>query len=441
MNRKFRFFAPLAVVALVLAACQADESPGASSAASGGDGGGGNLEGETVSVLVVWGGAELESFEAMVAPWEEETGASVEIESTRDIDAVLQTRVEGGTPPDIAGLPGPGVMAQFARDGALKQLPQEVADTLDSEYDQGWVVAGTVDDQLVGVFIKTSLKGLIWYNPEQFSAAGYEVPEDWDGMTSLVDQIADDGTTPWGIGLESGAASGWPGTDWIEDFVLRQSGPEAYDQWVNGELAWTSDEIRAAFEAFVEWASDETYVNGGPSGVIGTAFGNGGDCLFSDPPECYLHHQASFMSGFFDENFPDVAVAGETYDFFAMPGIEYDGITAAGDLFGMFNDTPAAQSLMAYLVTADAQQIWVERGGALSANKNVSPDVYPDDTSRRSAEILTSAETVRFDGSDMMPAEMNNAFFGAILDSVQNPDNLDSILEELDGVQESAYGG
>ena len=437
--RKFRILAPAMAAILVLAACgPSDEDGGGSGAADG------EFAGETVSVLAVWGGAELDSFMAMVAPWEEETGATVEVESTRDIDAVLQQRVEGGTPPDLAGLPGPGVMAQFARDDALKPLPQEVQDVLNEQYDPGWAVAGTVDDELVGVFIKTALKGLIWYNPEQFEAAGYTVPEDWDGMTALVDQMAADGTTPWGIGLESGAATGWPGTDWIEDFVLRQSGPEVYDQWVNGELAWSSPEITEAFEAFTTWASDEQYVFGGPSTELGTAFGNGGDCLFTDPPGCYLHHQASFMggeAGFFETNFPDVAVQGETYDFFVMPGIEFEGVTSAGDLFGMFNDTPAAQSLISYLVTAEAQQIWVERGGALSANKEVSIDAYPDEAGRKSAEALTGAETVRFDASDMMPAEMGAAFLEAIVNAVQNPDDLESILSNLDEVQASAYGG
>lgn len=435
MTRRFRYVAPLVVVALVLAACQSESSPG-----GGGDG---DISGETVSVLVVWGGAELESFQAMVAPWEEETGATVEIESTRDIDAVLQTRVEGGTPPDVAGLPGPGVMKQFAQDGALVELGQGVRDVLESDYDQGWITAGTVDDQLVGVFIKTAIKGLIWYNPAQFEAADYSVPEDWDGMTALVEQIVDDGSTPWGIGLESGAATGWPGTDWIEDFVLRQSGPEVYDQWVNGELAWSSDEISGAFSAFLDWASDDTYVDGGPSTVLGTNFGNGGDCLFGEPPGCYLHHQASFMggeAGFFETNFPDVAAPGETYDFFVMPGIEFNGVTAAGDLFGMFNDTEAAQSLMAWLVTAEAQQIWVERGGALSANTNVPPDVYPDEPGQKSAAALTGAETVRFDASDLMPAEMGSAFLEAIVNGVQNPGDLDSILADLDEVQASAYG-
>ncbi|HEY9409863.1 MAG TPA: ABC transporter substrate-binding protein [Jiangellaceae bacterium] len=420
-------------LSLVLAACGGDDD-------GGGDAGSGeSVEGGTVSVLVVWGGAELDSFEAMLAPFEEETGIDVQTESTRDLNAVLTTRLAGGNPPDVAGLPGPGPMAEFARAGDLKPLAQDVLDVLESDYNEGIIADATVDDELVGIFIRTSVKGLIWYNPAVFEAGGYEVPTDWDSLTSLVDDAAAAGTTPWGIGLESGGDTGWPATDWIEDFVIRQSGPEVYDDWVQGELKWSSDEIKAAWEAFGDWATDPAYVSGGPNAVLNTPFGNGGDCLFAEPAGCLLHHQASFITSFFEENNPGVAQAGTTYDFFSMPAMEHNGVVYAGDLFGMFNDTPQAQALMEYLVTPEAQQIWVERGAAISANQNVPLDVYPDDTSRRSAEILVGADEIRFDGSDKMPAEMNRAFFTAVLDFVKNPDDLDNILENLDSVQESAY--
>ena len=213
--------------------------------------------GGEINILAVWADAEQETFEAVIAPWVERTGVTVNYESTRDINATLTTRIEGGNPPDVAGLPGPGAMAQFARDGALFSL-ENVIDTeaMTQEWNEGVVSAGSVDDHMVGVFIKASPKGFIWYNPQQFEAKGYEVPDDFDGLNSLVEQIKADGTTPWGIGLNSGAGSeGWPGTDWIEDFVLRQSGPEVYDAWWQGTQAWNSPEIKEAFEAFGKWST------------------------------------------------------------------------------------------------------------------------------------------------------------------------------------------
>jgi len=425
MARPMRFASVFGAIALVLASC------------TGGNGGGGN----TVSMLIVFGGEELANFEEALKPFEDDTGIDVQIESNRDANAILQTRIDGGNPPDVAGLPGPGPMAQFARDGELKEMPQEVADILADQFADTYTAAGTVDDKLVGIFAKVSLKGLIWYNPAAFSDAGYTVPEDWAGVEALVEEIKSDGTTPWGIGLESGAATGWPATDWIEDFVVRQSGPEVYDQWWQGELAWTSPEVRAAFEAFGKYATDPAYVDGGPNNELSLAFGNGGDCLFAEPPKCYLVHQASFMGGMFETNFPDVAVAGETYDYFMMPPIEFDALTASGDLFGMFNDTDGAKQLMAYLVSAEFQEAWVKTGGVLSANNNVPADAYPDEAQKRAAEIISTAEVVRYDASDLMPAAMNDAFFKAIGDYLQAPDNLDAILADLDEAQTSAYGG
>ncbi len=213
--------------------------------------------GGEINILAVWADAEQESFEAVIAPWVERTGVTVNYESTRDINATLTTRLEGGNPPDVAGLPGPGAMAQFARSGDVLALDDVIdQDAMAQEWNEGLISDSKVDDHMVGVFIKVSPKGFIWYNPQQFEAKSYEVPEDFDGLNTLVEKIKSDGTTPWGIGLNSGAGSeGWPGTDWIEDFVLRQSGPDVYDAWWQGTQKWSSPEIKEAFQAFGKWCS------------------------------------------------------------------------------------------------------------------------------------------------------------------------------------------
>ncbi|HEX6140297.1 MAG TPA: extracellular solute-binding protein [Candidatus Limnocylindria bacterium] len=231
-----------------------EANPPAASAAPEDDS---NLGGE-INILAVWADAEQDAFMQVIQPWVDRTGVKVNYESTRDINATLTTRIEGGNPPDVAGLPGPGAMAQFARSGDLFSL-EDVLDTdqMAQDYNEGWIADGSVDGHLVGIFIKASAKGFIWYNPKAFEAKGYEVPEDFDGLNTLVDKIRSDGTPPWGIGLNSGAGSeGWPGTDWIEDFVLRQSGPDVYDKWWQGTQAWDSPEIKEAFQAFGKWAAN-----------------------------------------------------------------------------------------------------------------------------------------------------------------------------------------
>lgn len=427
-----RLAALIAIGSLALAACTPAASspapPGGSGSPGGSPGASGGQIGGSVTVIGTWTGAEQDSFIAMTAPFTERTGVQVQYTGTRDLNAVLTTGVASGILPDLAGLPGPGQMAEFARQGKLIDLGTVLdTDTYTAETAPAFVELGTVDDKLSGVFIKSAVKGLIWYNTANFTGEPPVTFEDLQGLPN------DPAEQKWCIGVESGAASGWPGTDWIEDIVLRQSGPEVYDAWVAGTQKWTSPEIRSAFETFGE-AVANSY--GGSDYILNTAFQQGGEQLFTDPPGCLFHHQASFMTGFFEEG----GATAEQYDFFPMPDInsEFTGsLTGAGDLFGMFHDTPQARGLVQWLVTPEAQQIWVDRGGAISGNLEVTE--YPDDVSGRLAEQLGTAETFRFDASDLMPEAMNNAFWAAILQYIQTPGDLDTILMGLDTTQESAY--
>jgi alpha-glucoside transport system substrate-binding protein len=399
--------------------------------------------GGSVSVLAVWGGEELDNFLAMVAPFEERTGITVEFEGTRDLNAVLTTRIQGGNPPDLAGLPGPGQLQEYAEAGYLVDLSTVLdMNVMNDQYDEGFLQLASLNGQLYGIFIKAAVKSLVWYSPPAFEAAGYQVPTSWEELRALEDQIIADGSTPWCIGLESGAASGWPGTDWIEDIMLRTAGPDVYDQWWQYEIPWTSPEIQAAFETWGEIVNDPARVYGGPPTVLTTNFGDSPIPMFEDPPGCYLHRQASFITSFITEQYPDL-VAGEDFNFFVFPPIDQmygNPLLVAGDLFGMFNDTPQARALMEYLVTAEAQSIWAERGGFLSANRTVNPNVYPDVLSVQFGEMLAEAESVRFDASDLMPEAVNNAFWSGILEFVSNPGQLESILQNIDQAAQEAYG-
>jgi alpha-glucoside transport system substrate-binding protein len=456
-SRLIRFWVLLAVAAIAVAACSsggesaapggesqapaASQPAGGESAAPGGSPAAGgefaceNIGGE-VSVVGSWTGAEEDSFKAMIAPWEECSGATVNYTGSRDLAAQLTTGIASGTLPDVAGLPGPGLMKEWYDQGALKPLDFVDFAAYEAATPPGFAAAGKgSDDKLLGIFTKAAVKGLIYFNKANWEGGE---PATWDELNTTARGAVSGDEKEWCIGVESGAASGWPGTDWIEDILLRQAGPDVYDSWVRGETKWTSPEVKAAFETFGDAVAN---AYGGANYIVTTNFGKAANPMFADPPGCLLHHQASFITDFFKN---EAGAKDGDFDFLVMPDInpEFTGaITTAGDLFGMFNDTPQAQSLIQYLLTADAQQIWVERGGFISMNKNVPLDAYPDDTSRRSAEILANASAAKFDGSDLMPNAMNQKFFESIVAFVQNPDQLDSILADLDNTQADAYGG
>jgi len=398
--------------------------------------------GGNVSVIAQWGGNELEIFNKMKAPFEGETGATVDYEGTRDINAILTTRVQAGNPPDIAILSSPAKMAEFAKAGKLVNL-SKILNTkkLHKDYAQGWIDLATVDGTLVGVFVKTAVKGTIWYNPKNLKDEGITLPKTWDKLMVDSKKLVSEGKTPWSVGLESGSASGWPGTDWIEDIVLRTAGPEKYVDWYKGKLAWTSPEIKKAWQMWGEIVANDKMIYGGKQYVLSTNFGQAAQPLFASPPAAYFHHQATFMQSFIAKQFPDLVLAKD-YNFFAFPTIDRKyakAIEGAGDVCIMFNDTPQAEAFIKYFTGAKAQTFWVKGGSGLSANRSVALSDYPDELSRNAAKILTGANIVVFDASDMMPSAMNQAFWSAVMDYVQNPQKLNSILKGLDKIRKDVY--
>ena len=457
-SRMFRLSALLGVAALVFAACSSGtesaapggESPAAASAPAAGEspsgsapagspaaGGGFQCEniGGNVSVYATWTGAEKDNFDAMMAPWLECSGVTMNYTGQRDLGAALTTAIAGGNLPDVAGLPGPGLMQQWYADGVLQPLDFVDFAAYEADTPPGFAALGKAPDgKLAGIFTKGAVKGLIWYNTGVWQG---DPPATWEDLKTAAASQATGDTKTWCIGLESGGDSGWPGTDWIEDFVLRQSGTEVYDSWVAGTTPWTDPAIKSAWEEFGT-AVENAF--GGPAYVNGTAFGKSVVPLFSDPPGCLLHHQASFITTFFES---EAAAKPDQYDFFPFPAIDpaNTGVEGGGDLFGMFNDTPQAESMIQYLLTPEAQQIWVEKGGFISANKNVPLEAYPDEASRKSAEILANADPVRFDAGDLMPAALSAAFFDAVVEYVDNPGNLDAILSHLEEVSVDARSG
>jgi len=396
----------------------------------------------TVSVLGVWGGAERDAFMKMLEPFEAAAGIKVEFTGTRDLSAILTTRVAAGNPPNISALPNPGQMQEFAKVRALVDLSKFMdMGKLQDEYAKTWIDLGSYRETLYAIFISADLKSLVWYSPKAFANAGYQIPQTWDELIALSDKIAGQGRAPWSIGLESGAASGWPGTDWIEDIMLRTTAPETYDKWVNHQIPWTDASVKRAWKLFGQIAQNEKYVYGGSATALTANFGDAPNALFTTPPHAYMHKQATFIKSFILKYNPNLQ-PGKDFSFFPFPSIDVEyGIPALGaaDMFAVFKDAPEARALMRYLATPGAQEIWVAELGKLSANRRVNPNAYPDDLTRKAAEILANAVTFRFDGSDLMPAAVGcGSFWTNILDYVGGED-LDSVLERIEATAIDAY--
>lgn len=373
---------------------------------------------EQVTVFGPWLGPDQENFEAVLAEFASQSGHDVRYVGSDSFEQQIRVDAEAGSAANVSVFPQPGLAADMAKDGFLTPLAAGTGDWIVDNYaaGQSWVDLGTYAgsdgaDALYGFFYKIDVKSLVWYVPENFEDAGYDVPTSMEDLKALSDQIVADGGTPWCIGLGSGGATGWPATDWVEDMMLRTQSPAVYDQWVSNEIPFDDPRVVAAIEEFGAFARNDTYVAGGAGAVASTDFRDSPKGMFSSPAQCYMHRQASFIPAFF----PEGTVVGEDADFFYFPA--YAGkdlgapVLGAGTVFAITNDSPGAHELISYLQTPKAHEIWMARKGFLTPHKGVDANAFSDPTLRKMNEILLGATTFRFDGSDLMPGGVGAGTF------------------------------
>jgi alpha-glucoside transport system substrate-binding protein len=377
-----------------------------------------NLDGQTLTIFGPWRGEDQVLVESVLAYFAAATGVTINYSSSENYEQQIVIDTEAGSPPDIAVLPQPGLIADLVKKGFVTPLGQETQDWLAANYAAGesWVGLGSYagpdgTKALYAFPYKIDVKSLVWYVPENFEDAGYEVPESMEDLKALTDQIVADGGTPWCIGLGSGGATGWPATDWVEDMMLRTQAPDVYDKWVSNELPFNSPEVVGAIDEFGFFAKNDAYVAGGSSAVASTDFRDSPKGLFASPPQCYLHHQASFVPSFF----PEGTQVGTDADFFYMPA--YAGkdlgkpVLGAGTLAFITKDTPASRAFIEFLKTPIAHEVWMAQKSFLTPMKTVNADLYGDPTMKKMGEILLNATTFRFDASDLMPGVVGAGTF------------------------------
>lgn len=382
----------------------------------GGDAGGGDGGGGTVEIFGAFSGGEEEAFNESLAEFEEESGISVEYVSSSDFTTLITSRVEGGDPPDIALFPQPGAILDFADRDAVTAL-NDVIDlgAIEETLIPGFLDATSGEDGSVyGVPMRMAVKSIVWYPVPEFEEAGYEVPETYDDLLALTEQIASDGGTPWCIGAESGADTGWVMTDWVEENMLRLHGPDVYDQWVSNEIPFDSPEVVEAGEMFGEIAFTDGWVLGGPQGILTTAFGDAPNPMFEDEPACWLHRQGNFITGFFPDEVQEAL--GENVGTFVYPPVEdgFDGtpILGGGDLAALFDaDNEAAVETLEFLASDEFGEPWAEAGGWLSPHATFDSGLYSDEIAQQIATLAQEGDVFRFDASDLMPASVGAGSF------------------------------
>jgi alpha-glucoside transport system substrate-binding protein len=433
-TRRWRqLLAVFSVLALVAAAC-GDDDDGAAAPGNGNGTENGDQIGGEVRVMSAFTGEEADLFRESIAIFEDETGIIVDYEPVDGFETIITTRVQGQDAPDIALFPQPGLLMDIQEQTDAPPLSEFMdIDQIESAMIPGFLDATTDDEgNAYGLPMRMAVKSVLWYPVPQFEEAGYEIPETQQELQDLEDQILADGNTPWCLGMESGDATGWVGTDWVEEYMLRLHGPEQYDAWVENELAFDSPEVEAAFEEFGRVWQKEGNVVGGAQGLINIPFGESPNDMFQDEPGCYLHRQGNFITGFFPNDVQEDLDGNVGAAYFPADEGGYDGnpVLAGGDLALMINDTEQARAFMEFMARDDFGEPWAAAGGWLSPNVNFDESVYPDDVTRSVYRIGADADILRFDASDMMPGAVGTGtFWTGIVQWVTGGQDLQTVLQ------------
>jgi Bacterial extracellular solute-binding protein len=446
MTRFHRLTAVLVGVALAslsLAACGGDDDDGG----NGGDQAGGetqyaDLSGQNVEVVAAWTGQEQASFEQVLAAFKEKTNANTRYTSAgNNAPTVLGTRIEGGNPPEVAILPNPGLLNQFAGQDALTAANEAVTAEVDKNYAEVWKTLGTVEGTLYGVWFKAANKSTVWYSTQAFEDAGVEEPATWDDFLAAAQTIADSGVTPVSIG----GGDGWVLTDWFENIYLRVAGPEKYDQLAAHEIPWTDESVKTTLDTLAQLWSKPDLIVGGANGALQTPFPQSVANVFGSNPKGAMVYEGDFVASEIT-NATDAEV-GTDAKFFNFPAVNDSptSVVGGGDVAVAMKPGEASQELLKFLATPEAAEIWAKRGGYTSANKELSADVYPDDIARKSADALVnSGDAFRFDLSDLTPAAFGGTpgagMWKILQDFLKNPSDVAGTQQKLEDAAAKAYG-
>jgi len=371
----------------------------------------GTFDGASVTLFTSILPPEQGLFEESWAQFESCTGIDIVYEGSDQFEAQLPTRIAGGNAPDLAFIPQPGLLAKLVEGGGPIAAPDSVSALVDQYWNPAWKAYGTVDGTFYAAPLGSNMKSFVWYSPKVFADKGYTVPTTRDDLWALSDQMVADGVKPWCGGIESGGATGWPATDWLEQIMLRMYGGDVYDQWVNHTLPFDSPEVTAAMDTLAGWMKNPDYVNGGFGNVqtiATTGFQQAGEPILKG--ECGMLQQASFYANFWTEFNPDATVAedGDALAFY-LPGMNDDvpnPVVGGGEFVTAFADRPEVSAVQTFLASPTFATNKVELGTWVSANSGVPLDAYtPGSIDQLSAKFLTDPQgTFRFDASDLMPA-------------------------------------
>lgn len=399
------------------------------------------LRGARLEVLAVWSGTEQQRFEPVLRAFEASTGATITYSPAgHDVADAIDARLRAGRPPDIAFLPQPGLLRQYAAEGRLVPLGRPAAAAVTANYPPRWRDLASVDGRLYGVWFKAAHKSLIWYNVAAFERIGVVPPTDVTGLLATAGKLASSGTPAFAVaGRDS-----WTLTDLFENLYLTLAGPDRYDALAVHRLPWTDPSVTATLRILARFLAPRL-VAGGVRAALGEDFEGSVQQAFTSPPHAAMVCEGDFVAGIVTGR--TSARLGVDADVFAFPSSPSaaPAIVAGGDVAVQMRPSPAGAAFLRWLATPEAAAIWARQGGYISPNANLDLSVYPDETSRAVARsLLDGGAAVRFDLSDLQPpafgSDNRSGMRRELRDFFAHPD-VEGTAARLEAAAQAAFTG
>ncbi len=363
-----------------------------------------SMKGKTVTIFTSILEPELTTLNVAKKDFETCTGVKIKIEGSNQFEALLPVRVKGGNAPDLAWIPQPGLLVKMVATGKVVPAPKAVVANVNKYWSKSWKDLGTVNGKFYAAPMGSNMKSLVWYSPKQFAKNGYKVPKTWAEMEALADKMAANGQTAFCGGLGSGGATGWPGTDWVEQMVLREYGAKVYGDWVSHKIKFSDSRIQSAMKKVAAWMQNPKWV-GDVKAIATTTFQDAGKGIPTG--KCNMLQQASFYGNILAEEGAVISEKGDAFVFY-LPGTNPAvtiPVVGGGEFTAAFSSRPEVAQVQAYLSSATYATSRVQLDNWVSANSGVPLSAYKNPVDKLAAQYLANPKsTFAFDASDLMPA-------------------------------------
>lgn len=409
------------------------------SACAGGNEASDRIRGSTIEVMAGWTGTEQARFEAVISGFEAATGVTVTYSPVDDVPAAVEARQPVASPPDVAFLPQPGVLRDYAARGLLVPMDDATVRLAKRNYGAVWNRLATAGGILYGIWFKAANKSLVWYNLGAFERAGVVPPDDVARLAEVAKTLSASGVPAFAVG----GGDPWTLTDWFENLYLRVAGSARYDLLADHRIPWTDPSVRETLRLQAQLLAPDL-VAGGVTAASNMAFPASVQAVFASPPAAAMTAEGDFAPGVLPV--PTHRILGVDVDVFSFPPVGSSGpaVVGGGDVAVILRRSPAAAAFLQYLASPAAAARWAAHGGFVSPNVNLDLNTYPDDITRSIARsLLEAGDAFRFDLSDLQPRSFGSTPSAGMQAELRNllvTEDVDGTAARLEEAATAAFG-